>query len=350
LSSAALTARAKAISIAERMNFFMCFSYKPWLSYFQQLLLGRAQGFFVQRRFDLIGAGRDGMQNTRPAARPVRAGHGFPVRQLMEFLMMLSNCTKLAGCCLFGLTLISSQAQFGPPGARPQGPQLGGSMVKLFGDNSTFSATVTVITGGGSAAESITMPGKLAFDQGKSRFEMDLTQMKSENARPEMAAQMKSMGMDKMVMISRPEKNVKYLVYPGLESYTETPLTDSKEEQKPDDYIITLTELGKETVEGHACVKNKAIVTDKQGKKDESIIWNATDLKKFPIKIQHQENGSDFTMLFKDVSLAKVDAAQFDPPAGMTKYENVQTMMQQAMMKRFGGMGGMPPGAPKPPQ
>jgi hypothetical protein len=104
------------------------------------------------------------------------------------------------------------------------------------------------------------------------------------------------------------------------------------------------TELAKETVDGHACVKNKVVVTDEKGEKHESTTWNATDLKDFPIKIETTEQGTPMTMSFKNVKLAKPQASQFEPPAGFKKYDNFMTMMQEEMSKRMGGGAGMPPG------
>jgi hypothetical protein len=106
------------------------------------------------------------------------------------------------------------------------------------------------------------------------------------------------------------------------------------------------TELGKESVDGHACVKNKVTVTDKAGKAHESTVWNATDLKNFPVKITTSEAGAATTMLFKAVKLEKPDPAQFEPPAGFKKYDSLMALMQQEMMSRMGGARGMPPGQP----
>ncbi|HWX20351.1 MAG TPA: DUF4412 domain-containing protein [Candidatus Binatia bacterium] len=250
------------------------------------------------------------------------------------------------------LGFLSAQAQFGPRGGMggaTAGPRFSGSTARLFGDNSSFSATMEMQTKGASADDAMTMPGKISFDQGKSRFEMDLTQMKSDKMRPEAAAQMKSMGMDKMITISRPDKKVSYLIYPGMQAYAETPLQDPSAGAAASDFKFETTELGKETVDGHDCVKNKAVVTDKEGNLHESIIWNATDLKKFPVKIEQAEQGTAVTMLFKDVKLSGPEASLFEPPSDFTKYDSMQTMMQQQMMKRFGaGAGGFPP--PRPPR
>jgi hypothetical protein len=196
----------------------------------------------------------------------------------------------------------------------------------------------------GGGAEAMTMPGKIFFDQGKSRFEMDLSQLKGAKMPPEAAAQIKSMGLDKTIMISRPDKKVGYQIYPGMQAYVESPLPEQEGASPSSDFKVEVTEIGKESVDGHPCIKNKTVVTDKEGVKHESMVWNATDLKKFPIKIEHTEDNTQVTMLFRDVNLSKPAADLFDPPADATKYDNMQAMMQQVMMKRFGGApGGRPP-------
>jgi hypothetical protein len=250
---------------------------------------------------------------------------------------------------ILGFTHSSSHAQPGMRGSMggpPPGPRLGGDMTKIFGENSAFSANLEMQTAGGAAGDAMTMPGKLAYLEGKSRFEMDMTQMKSSKMPPQAAAQMKQMGMDKMVAIARPDKKVSYLVYPGMEAYVENPIQDPDAAKSEADYKSEITELGQDTVDGHACVKNKVVVTDKDGKTHESTVWNATDLKKFPVKVETTEGGTTVTMLFKDVKLAKPDDGQFEPPSSFKKYDSMMTMMQQEMMKRMGGGAGMPPGHP----
>ena len=234
------------------------------------------------------------------------------------------------------LGVVSAAAQSGRPGGPPPGPGLSGSTAKLFGENSSFSASLEMQTGGDGNAPAMSVPGKLFFDEGKSRFEMDMSEMKGGSMLPQAAAHMKSMGMDKMIMIARPDQKMGYQVYPGLQAYLANPLPDQESATSASDFKIELTELGKETVDNHPCVKNKAVVTDKEGAKHESTIWNATDLKKFPVKIEQLENGTKVTMLFREVSLTKPAAGLFEPPADAAKYDSMQSMMQQVMMKRLG--------------
>jgi hypothetical protein len=229
----------------------------------------------------------------------------------------------------------------GGPGGPPPGPDLSGHMTKLFGDHSAFSATLEMQLQP-KAEKAMTMPGKVLFLGGKSRFEMNLADVKGAGLPPDAAEQMKQMGMDKTIRILRPDKQVEYLIYPGLQAYVESAM-NSADSKPGSDFTIETTELGKETVDGRACVKNKVVVTDKEGKKHECTVWNATDPKDFPVKVETIQEGNTVTMLFKDVKLTKPEAAQFEPPADFKKYDSMMSMMQQEMMKRMGGGMGQPP-------
>ena len=237
-------------------------------------------------------------------------------------------------------TVISFSIAHAQPAAAPGGPHFGGAMTKLFGDNQAFSASMEMQTK--AKDDDITMPGKIMFDAGRSRFEMDMTQLKSKRINPDQAAQLKQFGMEKMVAIDRPDRKVTDLVYPGLESYVENPITDREMLSSANDFKVEITELGKETMDGHPCIKNKSVVTDKDGNKHESTVWNATDLKNFPVRIETTEQGNAATILFKDISFAKPDAKLFEVPTTYTKYDSAMTMMRDQMMKKMGvGIPGM---------
>jgi hypothetical protein len=250
--------------------------------------------------------------------------------------------TLLAFLVCFPVTI--ALAQTGPRSGAP-GPKFGAAMAKLFGDNSNFSANVEMRSEGSGGDSGTTVPGRLTFSDGKSRFEMDMSEMKAAALSEESVARLKSMGMEKLIHISRPDNKVGYTIYPGLQAYAELPIMDPASDKPESELKMTTTELGKETFDSHPCIKNKAVVTDSEGKEHESVLWNATDLKKFPIKIEQKEQGMTTTMIFKDVNLAKPDASLFDPPSSFTRYTSVQSMMQQEMMKKMGGGQGLP----KPP-
>jgi hypothetical protein len=236
---------------------------------------------------------------------------------------------------LLGGAMILSQALHAQPGQMGN-TMFGGSMARLFGTNPAFSADIE-IQATGSNDRNMSMPGKIDFDSGKSRLERSLG-----DTGPQ-AAHMKAMGMDRTVTITRPDTKTMYIVYPGLSAYASAPLQDPEAVRPASDFKVESKELGKETVDSHECIKNKVTVTDDHGKSHEFTAWNATDLNKFPVKIEMNEQGHAMTMLFKNVKTAKPDAALFDPPADYKRYDSPGALMQQEMMKRMGnGMPGRP--------
>ena len=233
---------------------------------------------------------------------------------------------------LIGLACASTvPAQFNP-GVPQTG--LNAAMMKLFGDINSFSSRANVRMLDQSGAESMSLPMTLAMLEGKVRAEVDLSQVKSKEMSPEIASSLKQLGMDKMVSIMRPDTKSVFYVYPSLQAYAETAM--SKEDTGQTKSSINTTKLGDDTIDGHPCEKNKVTVTDENKHKTEAIVWNATDLKKFPIQMQIDQPDARVVMRYSDVKLAKPDAKQFEAPAGFKKYESVEKLMQETMMKMLG--------------
>lgn len=231
------------------------------------------------------------------------------------------------------LPLFTASAQMG--GRGPSGPDFSGPMAKLFGENKAFTSDVEVQANSPAQGDMV-MPGQISYLEGKSRFEMNLADMKGANLPPQALEQMKQMGMDRLTTISDPDKKLVYIVYPTLKAYAEMPIRNADKSES--DFEIEITELGKETVDGHECEKNKVVATDKEGKSTEFTVWNATDLKNFPVKIKASQQGTEFTMLFTNVKFDKPKQDLFTPPTSMTKYDSMMALMQQEMMKRMQNM------------
>lgn len=222
-------------------------------------------------------------------------------------------------------SLFTAHAQLFGGGFGSSAEGISGTMKKLFGDNPNFtaSADVQVISPRGG----MNLPGKLFYSEGKFRIETDMGQIAG-------AEQIKQLGMDKVVMISLPDKHLSYVIYPRLQAYAPQTSAENQNAAKAAPASdLKITELGKETVEGHACVKNQVEATDSDGKKHTFTVWNATDLKKFPVKIAASEDKSITTVLFKDVKFEKPVVSQFEPPANYKKYDGVDTIIQQQLMK-----------------
>jgi hypothetical protein len=175
--------------------------------------------------------------------------------------------------------------------------------------------------------ELVATPMTFAKLDDKVRVEVDLAQIRGRNVTPADAAKMKELGMDRVVSTTRPDKHEMYIVYPGLRAYVSMALPPEEAAAGPKLQLETKA-LTKETIDGHPCVKNKVVVTDPSGQKREVLVWNATDLKEFPIQIQTTENGTTVLMRFSDVKLARPDAKQFEPPAGFKKFADLQRLME----------------------
>lgn len=288
------------------------------------------------------GIGEVGNPPALFAGISARAGAVFP-----QFMKLLNRILPVAVLCS---TLVAAYAQPHGGASVTGGPDFGGAMSKLFGENQAYSASIEMQMQ--MRDQTMTMPGKIAFDSGKARFEMAMSEAKGGQMSAQMAQHMKSMGMDRIVSVSLPDKKVNYVIYPDLKAYVEMPDKSASAEKTNANYKVESADLGKETVDGHPCVKSKVTVTDDENTKHEYTVWNATDLKKFPVKIETNDAGHQVTIAFKDIKLAKPDASLFTAPADMTKYNSPQELMQNEMMKKMGGgggtggMGGMPPNHP----
>lgn len=185
------------------------------------------------------------------------------------------------------------------------------------------------------------LPQKVAYESGKFRVELNFSDIQGNPAVGPLTNQMKAMGVDKSITIFRPDTKISYSVYPDISAYAPTPFEDPDDGKPASAFRIRTRELGKETVDGHPCVKKKAVVSDDQDKTREFTIWNATDLKQFPIKIEMTKGGYTMRMLFRNVKLSKPDAALFDLPSNYKKYDSLEILMQHVVTEQ---LGKLPPG------
>lgn len=226
----------------------------------------------------------------------------------------------------------ATQAQM--PGGENPG-EMNSAMLRVFGDHKAFQAKADVKVTDANQKEVMNAPMEVALSEGKARFAFDLTQMKGDAMPPAALEMMKSSGMTQIVSVSRPDLKEVFIVYPVKKAMLRMPMSEKNAKMAVSEPKITKTVLGKETIDGHACVKNQVKMTDADGGVTEATTWNATDLKDFPVQIKATEKGMTSLLRFKDIRLAKPDAALFDVPSGFKEYKNMMEMMQSMMQ----GMG-----------
>jgi hypothetical protein len=203
------------------------------------------------------------------------------------------------------------------------GPSAGfdNGMEKLFSDNPVFTATMQ--TRMALPNGPMTVTAKMYFDHSSSRTEMSMTDVHGGNVPPAAVAQMQSLGMDKIVMITTADKKSVYMIYPRIHSYAAIAVPSPT---SANDYNVQTTKLGRETANGHSCVKNKIVLTN-NGQSNELTVWNATDLNNFPVEIVQNVQGMSATIWFENVSFDKLDRSLFQPPSNYTRYSSMQELM-----------------------
>ena len=231
---------------------------------------------------------------------------------------------------VFGFCILASASLAQMPGGQPP-PDPCAALAKFLSKDAEFTALAKVVTVGKKARDNQTMMMRFAVSGRKMRNEMDMTKMG--NVSPRDLAGMKQMGMDQMVILALPEKSASYIVFPNLKSYCDMPNSGKGNPEGK----LEKTALGSDTVETHACTKSKLTFTDKDGKTAEAIVWEATDLKNFPIQFQTDEDAQTTTTTFSDIKMDRPDASLFDLPESYKKYRNMQEMMMGNMQRLMQG-------------
>jgi hypothetical protein len=215
-------------------------------------------------------------------------------------------------------------------------PGLNAALVRLFEGVTAFSAQLEIRMLDAKGAETLNAPMQFNLLDGKMRGEIDVAKLKSKDL-PEFAATAaKSVGMDKVVTLVRPDKGESYLLYPAFQACVVAPIDaeDLAALKKP--AKLQKTPLGREMLDGQDCVRNRVIVTEADGSKHEVIVWSATRLKGFPVRIKTVDKTGTIFMHFRQVKFEKPDAKLFDLPAGTTKYDDASELTQAVMKKLLG--------------
>lgn len=241
----------------------------------------------------------------------------------------------LSSVLAFGNFTAVAQLGGGGMGNLP-GADFGALLTRFLGEHRAFTAAVNLGTKS-EQGNMVLVPGKLAYLGGQTRFDVDITKVEGSRMPPIMAEQIKAVGMGEVVMISRPDKKLSYMQYPGLKAYAEIPLREESNSDAAKKPAVEKTKLSEETLVGYACTKHRVTVTDEQGKTYEATTWNARDLRGFPIVIETSQKGSKVTLLFSDVKFGNPPSSAFEPSKDFQKYEDVKSMMREAMMKLLGG-------------
>lgn len=119
------------------------------------------------------------------------------------------------------------------------------------------------------------------------------------------------------ITIMRLDKKVIWILMPDQHIYMETPLKDKKDivEELNDPGVRTeKTFLGNETVDGHPTKKYHIVTYRGKTKESSGTLWEATDLKNFPI--QYKDDDTKSTTTWKNIKFGKINDSLFEIPSG----------------------------------
>ncbi len=239
--------------------------------------------------------------------------------------MKESVVTKLVLVVVFFCFSFTAPPSFGQfSGGSPAGVSAG--LVKLFGDinGCVAKAEVRVLDAG--KRETQRVPFSFALLDGKMRMDFDMAQIKSGIPASSIPT-LKQAGLDHVASVVRPDRQLIYLMFPGARSYANLEFSKADLEATGKDLQVQKIALGKETVDGRSCTKQKVLVKNPKGAAVlEATTWNAADLREFPVQIVFQDKDESTVLHFNDVHLSKPPAGQFDPPKDFRQYSSLEAL------------------------
>jgi hypothetical protein len=230
----------------------------------------------------------------------------------------LSSLLWLLAVAVFFASVDAVPAQQVVPG--PSGA-MSAVLNKLF-DSMAFTGKADFRVFDHSMKETTSMPITYSMLDGRTRFDVDVTRMKSSQMAAEGAAFMHTLGQ--VIAVIRPDKKLTIQIYPAVKGYTETPMSKEDEAELLKNFKVEKTGMGSETVSGHPCEKQRVLLTDDKGQVQQALVWYATDLKEFPVQVQMGDPNQTFLLTFSQVKLGRPDSKLFEAPAGMTRYTEDQ--------------------------
>jgi len=220
-------------------------------------------------------------------------------------------------------------------------PGLNAALVRLFGPHKAFTARLQIRMLDGQGSETFNAQMKFSLLDGKMRGDVDVTKLKSKDL-PELAASAaKSVGLNEVITLVRPDRQETYLLYPAFKACVVAPIDPEDVTSLQKSARIQKTPLGRETLDGHPCVKNKVVVTEPDGRSHEATVWHATDLNEFPLRIQTIDGTDTIVLHFRQVKFQRPAAQDFELPAGTARYDDAQELstavMKQKLKEVLGG-------------
>lgn len=221
------------------------------------------------------------------------------------------------------LTITSpAWAQFGGSGSTG----VSASLLRLFGTNNNFTAQAELQVLGADNKEIIATPMGFTLAGNKIRVEVDLNRIRNRIPTDDLA-EMRPLGLDQVVSVIRPETRTNLIIFPKLRAFVKLHMPANEAAAFLRRAKMERTTLGKEKMEGYACLKQRVVITDDDGQKSEATVWTATDLRNFPVCVATREKEGTAVIRFRKIQFMAAPTSQFEPPTGFVECADMQVLM-----------------------
>ena len=257
------------------------------------------------------------------------------LRRLGTLMKLASISSRLrrggalgAFLCALVLALPVARAQF-------QAPGISTGLLRVFAEFNGFASQGELRMLDGAGVETMNFAVHLGHEPQKLRLDFDLAQVKG-GLLPEFALESLSrVGLNRVATVLDAEKKTILMLYPLARAYTEMEMPKEEVAAAQRKYTSSRTESGRESIDGHPCVKTVVTFTDDAGQKSEATYWLTPDFPGLPAQVETRDKQGTLQLRFKWVRPVTTGAKRFAVPTGYQKYASstalVKAVVDQAV-------------------
>lgn len=207
-------------------------------------------------------------------------------------------------------------------------PTVAAVLIQTLEKSPPFAAIMEVRFTDGATPTTSTGSGRLAYRAGGIRWDVTLGDINSPQLSPNAKAAIRSINGEKFLFLCDPRKHVGNVILPGAHAYLEQKLPELKGR-------ISKGAPSAETLWGRPALKQKIILRATDGTTNTAVVWRLKGLKDLPAQLQFTNFGQTVRIQLKQPELKSPPNDEFKIPAGLTKYNSVEDLIQSVVLTRM---------------
>lgn len=240
---------------------------------------------------------------------------------------------RLASLLAYATALIFAHAQDFDALAKAL-PRADALLVRFCESTNEFTANAKMESFSPDGKPEFSYSMRVAMSGDKIQQEVDVTTMPQMTT--EAKAGLRALQLDKIVFIIRYDKQKVWLLFPGVQAYSEFLIPGEVQrdlEVRLRTAKLEKTVLGDEDFDGHKVTKTKVVLRDGNQFVQKANLWCASGLNGFPIKIDIVSTNDPAQYIFRDVQFVKLEASHFEVPTNYVRHASSSETMEYAVKK-----------------